>query len=333
VFGFLKPSEKPAPRERAPEWVAVNGGYEFPLSHHIKHHEGYPFLDWTQTRAWVDGLNVQARRAEAWLACERGWLLHFRDALGKEFRLDESDTAAIVSSLAPNVASAALQFMGRTLRRIGAVLDGIVQTDPWGKDILIVFDDQETYYRYVSHYYPDSGEFAFSGGMHIDSGCSHFVTVKNDLQHLEATIVHEMAHACLGHLPLPLWLNEGLAVNTERRLAAASRQTLGSAERMHERLRRFWSAVSIQDFWSGVSFQRPGHSNELSYELARILVEQLAKDWASFRDFVLRADRADAGAAAARACLGLELGDAVTALLERGTPKSWSPDPSRWESE
>jgi len=47
--------------------------------------------------------------------------------------------------------------------------------------------------------------------------------------------------------------------------------------------------------------------------------------------FVLRADRADAGAAAARECLGVDLGDLVTALLERETPRSWSPDPSKWE--
>lgn len=36
----------------------------------------------------------------------------------------------------------------------------------------------------------------------------------------------------------------------------------------------------------------------LSYDLARIIVEQLAKDWEAFQDFVLAADRADAGSAA-----------------------------------
>lgn len=332
MFGFLKPSPKAEKRERAPEWVTLKGGHEFPLAKHIKLHEGYPIVDWEAARAWVDSLEPEARRAQAWMACERAWLVHFRDALGKDFRLDESDSAAIVSSLAPNVARAALEFMARTARRIGAVLEGIVQCAPWGKDILIVFDDEETYYRYVSHYYPESGEFASSGGMHLDAGCQHFVTMKNDLQQLEATIVHEMTHASLAHLPLPLWLNEGLAVNTERRLAATPRQTLGAADRMHERLRRFWSVVSIQDFWSGESFHQPGDANQLSYELARILVEQLARDWAPFRDFVLRANRADAGAAAALECLGLDLGDAVTALLERETPKSWSPTPAKWRT-
>jgi hypothetical protein len=337
VLGFLKSliSEAPpaaAKPERAPEWVTVKGGFELPLAQHLTRHEGYPVVDWEKVRAWVEGLD-ESRRAAAWTACERAWLLHFRDALGSGFRLDESGTAALVSSLEPGVARATLEFMAKTERRIGAVLKGVVESSPWGKDILILFDDGETYYRYVSHYYPETGEFATSGGMHLNSGCSHFVSVKNELRALEAMIVHEMTHASLEHLSLPLWLNEGLAVNTERRLAGAAHQPLGALEKLHEKLRRFWSVVSIQTFWSGASFHRPGDSNPLSYELARILVEQLAADWEPFARFVREAKAEDAGAAAARECLGLDLGEAVTALLERDTPKSWSPDPEKWEKQ
>ena len=335
MLGFLKTLAGRAPPTaakpvRAPDWVAVKDGLEFPLAQHLARHEGYPIVDWEKVRGWVDALE-EARRAEAWMACERAWLLHFREALGAGFRLDESDTAALVSSLEPGVARATLEFMARTERRIGAVLKGVVEPAPWGKDILILFDDGEGYYRYVSRYYPETGEFATSGGMHLDAGCSHFVAVKNDLRVLEAMIVHEMTHASLGHLSLPLWLNEGLAVNTERRLAGAAHQPLGSLEKLHEKMRRFWSVLSIQAFWSGESFHRPGDANELSYELARIIVEQLARDWEPFARFVRSAKAEDAGAAAARECLGLDLGEVATALLERETPKSWSPDPTKWE--
>jgi hypothetical protein len=335
MLGFLKsllpaPPAPAAAREPARGWVAINGGFEFPLEKHMALHNGFPIPDWEPARAWVDSLDA-GRREEAWTACERAWLLHFRDALGPAHRLDESATAALVSSLEPNVARAALAFMERTARRIGMVLKGLVEEPSgWGKDILILFDDDESYYRYASHYYPETGEFATSGGMHLAQGCSHFISVKRDLRELEAMIVHEMTHASL-HLPVPLWLNEGLAVNTEHRLAGAPNQPLGAHDERHERLRRFWSVVAIQSFWSGESFHRPGESNELSYELARIVVEQLAKDWEPFARFVRGARAEDAGAAAAREHLGLDLGEVVTALLERDTPKSWSPDPSRWE--
>jgi hypothetical protein len=331
VFGFLRPQAKPAPREPAREWVTLKGGLEFALAQHCTRHHGYPLVDWQAVQSWVDALEPGRRRGEAWSACEHAWLLHFRDALGATFTLLESDRAALVSSLEPHVGRATLEYMARSARRIGAVLEGIVQFPPWGKDILIVFDDEDSYYRYVSRYYPDTGEFAFSGGMHLDAGCSHFVTVKRELRLLEATIVHEMTHAGLGHLPLPTWLNEGLAVNTEHRLAGAVRPALDEPVRLHDRLRRFWSVVKIQDFWSGESFHL-ADSQTLSYELARILVEQLARDWPPFARFAQRADRADAGAGAARECLGLDLGELVTGLLERDTPRSWAPNPAKWKT-
>jgi len=145
-------------------------------------------------------------------------LLHLRDALGAGFRLAESENCLLLSALEDNVANATLGFMERTLKRVVRTLDGIAQVTPEGKDILIVFDDEDSYYRYVSHAYPDGGEFANSGGMYINGGCGHFVTVRRDLSAIEPVIVHEMTHGCLAHLPIPLWLNEGLAVNTEQRL-------------------------------------------------------------------------------------------------------------------
>ncbi len=157
MFSFLKPRPKTGKREPAPEWVSVRGGTEFPLTQHMARHEGYPVVDWAKVLAWTGTLETD--KGAAWAACERAWLLHFRDALGAAFRLDESDSAAVLSSLEPGVGRATVQFIERTGRRIGAVLNGIVENPPWGKDILIAFDDEESYYRYVSHYYPDSGEY------------------------------------------------------------------------------------------------------------------------------------------------------------------------------
>jgi hypothetical protein len=337
VIGFLKtllgdPPAARGAREPAPLQVAVDGAGGLPIAAHFSAEHGFPIADWAKVQEWVDAL-PEARRAAAWAGCERAWLLHFRDALGPGFHLDESDGAVVLSSLEPHVARATLDFMSRSARRIGAVLDGIAAFPPWGKDILILFDDDESYYRYVSYYYPERGEFAFSGGMCIHRGCLHFVSVKNELRQIEAMIVHEMTHASVAHLPMPLWLNEGLAVNTERRLAGSARADR-TPEQMHDRHRRFWSVVSIQEFWSGRSFDEPGESNTLSYDLARIVVETLAlQDWAAFTRFVHNAKHEDAGAAAARECLGFDLGEIVTTLLERDTPKSWSPNPEKWRSD
>jgi len=336
MLGYLKNllssdrPQTPAKAPPAPSVVTVEGLYAFPLSEHLTAHHGFPIVDWASVERWLDAKVPKAKRPAAWSECERAWLLHFREALGPSFRLDEGETALVLSSLEPNVARATLEYMERTLKRIGAVLAGIAQVPPWGKDVLIVLDHEKQYYDYVSYYYPESGEFAFSGGMHIGSGCSHFVTIKSDLRSIEPTIAHEMTHGCLAHLPIPAWLNEGIAVNTEHRLAGKS-AGLYTAEQLRDKHRRFWGEAQIQEFWSGKSFHRTDEGNLLSYDLARILVEQFARDWERFRAFVLAADHGDAGAAASREHLGISLGDAVEALMETAPAPEWEPDPQRWE--
>ena len=58
----------------------------------------------------------------------------------------------------------------------------------------------------------------------------------------------------------------------------------------------------------------------------------MSADWPTFRTFVLAADLADAGAAAAAEILGIDLGAAACALLERAPDTTWSPNPAAWRN-
>jgi hypothetical protein len=309
--------------------IVIDGAAPLRIEQYIGMHEGFPIMDWVSLNFWIDELPQASLQAQAWAEVERAWLLHFRKALGPHFRLVESRKVALLSGLDEHLARTTLDYMERTLRRVATTLDGIAQVPPWGKDILIVFDDEESYYRYVSYYYPDPGEYARSGGMHINDGCSHFVSVRSDLQTIEPVIAHEMAHGILGHLPLPLWLNEGIAVNTEQRLAGV-RASDYTPQELRQKHLQFWGEAQLQQFWSGESFNRIDDGNLLSYDLARIIVEHLARDWDSFKRFVLAADHADGGAAAARQELGLDLGDLVCSLLEKKPSGAWAPRPQAW---
>jgi len=315
---------EPAP---PPEILVPGTHHRFALAGHMRDHLGFPLVDWDAVGAWVDHLDGDELCGRAWAAAEHAWLLHLRSALGPRYRLVQSDTAMLLSPLAANVAQATLDTMDRTLVRVIAVLDGIAAKSPWGKDILIVFATEEQYYDYVSHCYPATGEFAFSSGMFIAEGCAHFVTVQSDLRAVEPVIAHEMTHACLAHLPIPLWLNEGLAVNTEHRLAG-SQAAAHTAQEMRAKHLAFWGPEEIRAFWSGASFSRTDDGNMLSYDLARILVAEFAKDWPRFRQFVLEANWQDAGAEAARRHLGASLGSYAAALLEKEHPDEFEPVPA-----
>jgi hypothetical protein len=309
--------------------IAAASFPDFMLAPHLSHHNGFPFLDWAAAQAWVGTLGEHTMQADAWARCELAWLEHLQASLGPAYQLRQAGEAVLLSTLEPHVAKAMLAYMGKTLQRIVRLLDGVAQAPQWGKDLLIVFDDEDTYYRYVSHYYPEAGEFAGSSGMYINAGCGHFVTAKADMRLIEPIIAHELTHSCVSHLPIPAWLNEGLAVNTE---LSPPGPALLTPQQMHDKHLRFWGAAEIQEFWSGKSFLRNDDGNMLSYDLARIVVAQLGSDWERFRSFVLAADLADAGAAAAEEHLGLELGAVVCALLERESDPAWMPNPGLWQA-
>ena len=315
--------------EPAPDIISAAGVAPFALTDSMQFINGLPVPDWDIVWSWVATIPSEADRPKAWSDCETAWLQHLRVALGRNYRVLRSENGLLLSSLDENFARATLDFMDKTLKRILRVLDGVASRSDLGSDILIVLDDEDTYYRYVDRYYHEAGEFAASGGMHINEGCGHFVTRKNDLHVIEPVIAHEMTHGCLGHLPIPAWLNEGMAVNTEQRLCPTTRP-LYSAHEMHEKHRSFWGRTEIQEFWSGKSFLRTDDGNMLSYDLARIIVEQFAKDWPRFRAFVLAATLDDAGAAAAEVHLGVPLGAVVAAILEHGASPDWHPSPEAW---
>jgi hypothetical protein len=341
VLKLLKALVRPAESERAdavlpapppPVVVPAPGVEPFDLGSALADANGFPVVDWPSVQKWVASVPAAPARAEAWQACERGWLEHLRHALGPDYRLRMEGKAILLSTLEPRVAGATLAFVDKTTQRILRLLDGVADVPEWGYDIMIVFDDEDAYYRYVSHYYPEAGEFAASSGMFIHGGCGHFVMVKADLRAIEPVIAHELTHACLSHLPIPAWLNEGLAVNTEARLCPAAHGP-ADPQRTHALHRQFWGPEEIQQFWSGKSFLRNDDGNALSYDLARILVSQFGADWDRFRTFALAANLADGGASAAREHLGIDLGAAACAVLERDDARAWAPMPQTWGGE
>ena len=336
LSAWFSPGAVDAGKERVgvaePPGSVEVAGNRFLVSERMSHSEGLPHLDWHAVSEWVATLTDEAQHDHAWRLCERAWLDHLRVALGPSHELRESEGTLLLCSLDERAAKAALDFVNRTERRVLRVLDGIAKVGGWGHDIVVLFDDEDTYYRYVSHHYPESGEFAFSGGMFINAGCAHFVAVRGELHALEPTIAHETTHALLSHLPLPAWLNEGLAVNTERRLCPVQHDPRygTSTVKMHQRHKVFWGEQEMQQFWSGQSFLRTDDGNELSYDFARILVEQFSADWKRFARFACSAQLADAGAQAAEQELGIRLGDAVAAILERPSAHGLAPQPDLW---
>src|SRR6185503_13228355 len=134
------------------------------------------------------------------------------------------------------------------------------------------------------------------------------------------TLVHELTHDCLAHLPLPPWLNEGVAQTIERMLTWKREPVLH--QELADQHRNYWTEENIQEFWAGTSFHQPGDPQTLSYSLAEIIVQLLTSQKGDFKEFLRRATYVDAGQTAALDCFGCSLGNVLTTFLG---PGEWRP--------
>jgi hypothetical protein len=288
-----------------------------------------PLPDWDRIEGAQPASNEEASRHEWWTAAAGQWLLATGKALAGDYRVHASADFLLLSALSDRSAELFLGYCQDVRRWIVRNLGDIGSDDGYGKHAVMVFADEDAYYRYISHYYPEEGEFALSGGMFVNAGYGHFALYAGEMGHMQPTIAHELTHCLLAHLPIPAWLNEGLATNTE---AALFPQNFNPAAQLYhpvemaDKHANFWNADTIQEFWSGKSFLRTDDGNLLSYDLARRITGRAALAEERFRAFVRAAQRSDAGLAA-QAHLGFELADLITAMLGEG---QWTPDPTRW---
>ena len=249
-----------------------------------------PIPDWDEIAA-PEG-KTAAELHKLWNGIAHAWLAELSTSLGTEYKIAESPEFLLLGALTERQQRLVLDYAERTRKRVLNLLSDIARDEGYGRTVILAFDSADRYYEYVANYYPDTSEgeeFAFSSGMFIDSGYGHFVFVADDLTRVEPVIAHELTHALVRHLLLPLWINEGIAVRTERRLCP----TVGgyfTVPELKSKYASFWNNETIQEFWSGKSWRRPDDGNALSYELATTFVGLAARDWPAFASFVCAAD-------------------------------------------
>jgi hypothetical protein len=193
-----------------------------------------------------------------------------------------------------------------------------------GQYPIVIFKDEENYRRYLRHFHPlgyTEQMIADTEGSCPGGGYVHIALPPRTLDESKCMLAHELTHATTAHLPIPIWLSEGLAMWIERTvvgdpLIAVDHELLND-------LRAFWTEKNIQTFWSGVSFFVPGSSNELSYKFAELLFRYLLKSGKDLIEFLQAADYKDAGQTAAINLLAMDLNDAVVEFLG---PGEWRPN-------
>lgn len=279
----------------------------------------YPFPDWDHAQKEAEVTCKTSREIhDFWTQRGRHWSRMIGDSLGEKYVLVESPNFWFVSSqdAATNrrLINWAEQVHARLLKALGNLVGEL-----YGKVPVIVTADEETYYDYVAQYYSD-GEHALSGGVFLNQGYGHFVFCYRSLGEVEPIIAHELTHSLLMALPLPLWLNEGIAQLAE---IAITGRYAGDTDRIKETLASFWNATTIQELWDGRSFNRQDEGQLQSYHLSLVLTRKLTGNMEKFRQFACEASYEDAGDSSLRKHYGLGLGDLVADYLGEG---NWEPN-------
>lgn len=234
----------------------------------------------------------------------------------------ESSEFLLLSKDSAELSDRLLGFCENARRTILETLVDVARDEGFGKHVVLAFEDIENYYDYIADFYPDKGEFALSGGIFLDHGYGHFVICMAYGNEHDRTIAHELNHALIRHLPLPLWLNEGVTQVVEDIVVGSSYFAVDHTTiRRH---REYWSGESIHAFWSGSSFFSPDEGQELSYHLSQVLFRNLMSDFPKqISEFLNTAIYRDAGNSALKRLCQTSLGHRVKQFLGEGT---WEPD-------
>jgi hypothetical protein len=286
----------------------------------------YPRPNWEEVAAQLASASPKDEDG-AWRGVARRWTEEICAAAGERYRLADSAHFLLASALEPRAAANLLSFAERARRGILRALTGLAGDRGFGPHVILVFESDDEYYEYIAPFYPE-GHYSTSSGVHLNHGYGHFALPRREPDLLEPVVAHELTHALLSHLPLPRWLDEGIAVNLESALCPRQARRLELS--WIERHQRWWDSESVQQYWSGRAFHRPDKLSELSYELAWVSVRTLAEDYETFRAFASEASSEDAGQASAQKHFGSGLGGHFEAFLGEG---DWEPDPGRWNRE
>lgn len=280
----------------------------------------FPVPDWQAVQARFEEASGGVDENIFWTERGRDWVHLLRQAFGPDYIGYESANFWLVSSQPEAVSRRLLVWLEATRSRVTKALGVESVPDLFGKCPVLITHDLETYYDYVAAYLPD-GDNALSGGMFINHGYGHFVFTFLEMTQAESVLAHELTHSLVMHLPLPAWLNEGVAQLCEE--AVTGRDT-ADYERIRRTLVGYWTAETIQDLWSGRGFNRQDEGQLQSYHLSKVLTGRLAGNLVRFREFLQEANAADAGAAALEKHFGVTLESLVTDYLGDG---DWEPRP------
>jgi hypothetical protein len=170
------------------------------------------------------------------------WLEELAADLGGDSRLRKSQNFYCLSDLDAKTTRTLINYAEFVVETIRGSLAKAAWSGYHGKHVLLLFSDPDDYYAYISYFYRERTHI-LSGGVFIRRGYAHIALPFFDTLSAQHTLAHELTHNLLCHLPIPVWLNEGLAVVVE---GLVTRRGFVLDGDLVDRHRNHWNETNIQ---------------------------------------------------------------------------------------
>ncbi|MFO1041133.1 MAG: hypothetical protein U0941_05060 [Planctomycetaceae bacterium] len=282
-----------------------------------------PILDWNAIHLWLEDRVSEQDRYAAWASIATQWLQKLNESLGQQYQVSKSRHFLLFAPRDSEVVAPLLNLGESALTEINNDLGLLATQSHPGPILILLFADIATYGRFVS---PFDWEFEYirSSGVFLKGTYPQIALRPQPIDSLQRTLLHEITHACLAHLTLPQWVEEGITQLAEEAIGPHwARFTLDSTRA--KEIKSYWREHGLSDVWWGQGFSMYDQGQGHSYQLAQILFRVIAADYRQrLPDFVRHAHADDAGESAAREFLGRDLSDFARQFLG---PGDWGPVP------
>ena len=279
--------------------------------------------NWSAIHLWLSKNLPQDEHSDAWWALTGSWLNNLQADLGSPYSTFASEHFRVLCPYAHKKATRHQKFLESARSRLARMLGSVAWLQGSGPHVVLFFYDSEEYLTYLANF-GGPREEGGSCGVFIRAGYHHIALHDDPIWRMEATLAHELTHNLLARLPIPAWLNEGLAQLAPEELGLTANQ-MKEIVQEQEQIRECWQRNNLKQFWSGRAFSLSDQRQKRAYQLAEVLTRILLQSpqaKTGFANFVAEADQQDAGESAARQHLGSSLGDWVGQFLG---PGEWAP--------
>ena len=289
----------------------------FPLS------EGGCYPDWDQIESLLFLHFPDGDMNKLWTLVVREWLSRIGQKVNAESSVSETESLVVLAPFTGEQQTRRAQSLEHSAQEVKNYLGNSLTVERVGKPAVLIFPDSATYSNYIAQFYPEDSVIPMSGGLCLaHTGYVHLAMYFDPDFDLHTVFVHELTHAYLSHLNIPAWMNEALAMRMEG--LVADNPPFPIDREIFARHQAYWNEETLQQFVTGESWDIPGDSFELSYQLAEIMWKKIETNLDAtleeIQDLIVSASWNDGGEFALQEIFGIGLNDLFKSFLGKIAP-------------